>query len=90
MGEISELMLDGFMCEQCGEIIGDLETGEGQGFPGLCAACQAEAGDDDEVYSLPNKSKPIQCTDCQRRFKNDAAWLDHYRAKHNKNIPMGE
>ena len=39
MGEIAEMMLDGFMCEQCGEIIGDMETGEGQGFPGLCAGC---------------------------------------------------
>lgn len=88
MGEIAEMMLDGFMCEQCGEIIGDIESGEGQGFPCLCAACQADAGDD-EVYSLPNKAKPVQCTDCQRRFKNDAAWRDHYRVKHDKKSKAG-
>lgn len=39
-GEIAEMMLEGLMCEQCGEYMGD-DDGEGQGFPGLCGACEA-------------------------------------------------
>ena len=37
MGEIAEMMLDGTMCEQCGEFI-DTDNG----YPTLCAGC---AGD---------------------------------------------
>ena len=35
MGEIADAMLDGDMCEQCGELLGD-----GDGFPRLCRSCQ--------------------------------------------------
>lgn len=60
MGEVAEMMLEGFLCEGCGEVMGDMETGEGQGFPGLCAACQADVGDD-VVYSLPPpNSNPVR------------------------------
>ena len=31
MGEIAEMMLDGTLCEQCGEYIG-----EGEGYPRAC------------------------------------------------------
>jgi hypothetical protein len=37
MGEIADMMLDGTLCEQCGEYID-----EGDGFPRLCAACKAD------------------------------------------------
>ena len=37
MGEIADMMLDGTLCEQCGEFIDD----DG-GFPRLCASCEAE------------------------------------------------
>jgi hypothetical protein len=78
MGEIAEMMLDGFMCEQCGEIIGDIETGEGQGFPGLCAGCQAE-----QIGRVSKpKDKRFKCTDCNRRFSSEAARCDHIRDKH--------
>lgn len=40
MGEISDMMLDGTLCEVCGEFIDDDEGGE---FPRKCAACEAEA-----------------------------------------------
>lgn len=37
MGEISDMMLDGTLCEQCGEFIG-----KGGDFPQCCASCEAE------------------------------------------------
>ena len=37
MGEIAEMMLDGIMCETCGEIIDD---GEEAGHPRQCAGCR--------------------------------------------------
>jgi hypothetical protein len=50
MGEISEMMLDGTLCECCGVFLGEVnedprmdyeeEQFEPQGFPGLCSDCQ--------------------------------------------------
>jgi predicted amidophosphoribosyltransferase len=37
MGDIADMMLDGAMCEQCGE-----DMGLSEGYPRLCEACQAE------------------------------------------------
>jgi hypothetical protein len=34
MGEIAEMMLEGMLCEGCGEFLGD-----GDGFPARCASC---------------------------------------------------
>jgi hypothetical protein len=39
MGEISDMMLDGTLCEACGEFIDDDQGGE---FPRRCAACSQE------------------------------------------------
>lgn len=35
MGEISDMMLNGLLCEQCGEVI-DFEE---PGYPRLCESC---------------------------------------------------
>lgn len=37
MGEIADAMLNGDMCECCGEYLG-----EGDGFPRLCGSCKKE------------------------------------------------
>lgn len=34
MGEIADMMLEGSMCQQCGEYLGT-----GDGYPTLCTAC---------------------------------------------------
>jgi len=44
MGEFSELILEGVMCELCGTFI----TEDGPGHPQLCATCESEATYDDE------------------------------------------
>ena len=41
MGDIADMMLEGDMCEQCGEYLEG-----GNGFPRLCPACQAEEDED--------------------------------------------
>lgn len=38
MGEIAEMMLDGTLCQGCGEYMGG-----GLGFPGFCRACEPSA-----------------------------------------------
>lgn len=34
MGEIADMMIDGILCEECGEYIGDAV-----GYPRLCSGC---------------------------------------------------
>jgi len=49
MGEIAEMMLDGTLCECCGEFIG-----EGDGFPQYCSSeCSSGRG----VVAEPTKKK---------------------------------
>ena len=38
MGEIADMMLDGTICQGCGEWLCDGE--DGPGYPGFCAGCQ--------------------------------------------------
>ena len=39
MGDIADMMIEGAMCQQCGEIIGD---GIGDGYPVICEDCTAD------------------------------------------------
>lgn len=39
MGEIAELMLSGFYCEQCGSLI----DGDESGYPRKCKDCEQES-----------------------------------------------
>lgn len=54
MGEIADLMLEGCLCQVCGE-----DMGEGDGFPQTCAACLKDTGDDDAAgfQDLKDRSK---------------------------------
>ena len=40
MGEIAEMILDGTLCEGCGEVFGDFDS---PGFPRRCSACRPRA-----------------------------------------------
>ncbi len=40
MGEIADMMLEGAMCQWCGEFI----DGGGEGFPTICSGCQRQNG----------------------------------------------
>lgn len=37
MGDISEMMLEGTLCEECGAFI---EDGDGEGYPRKCEDCE--------------------------------------------------
>jgi hypothetical protein len=88
MGEIAEMMLEGGMCQWCGEI---LDSG---GYPQICAGCQAQYGVD-QLGEPRNKKSQKQgnkrhshrrdtpCPQCGRLVK--AVGLEqHQRANHGK------
>jgi hypothetical protein len=45
MGEISEMMLDGTLCQICGVYPDDDDAG---GYPRTCADCSEESDDDED------------------------------------------
>ena len=52
MGEIADAMLDGVLCQWCGEHIGN-----GEGFPGLCYGCTMEKEAADKLKKAKKKKK---------------------------------
>lgn len=57
MGEIADLMINGDICEQCGE-----ELGQGDGYARLCAACSQE-------NAKPQQPEKVACPKCGKRVK---------------------
>ena len=43
MGDIADAIIAGFLCQQCGEVVDDDETG----YPRTCAGCQDAEFDDE-------------------------------------------
>ena len=89
MGDIADMMLEGMLCQGCGEFLGD-----GDGYPVFCSSC---GGDADVVDHQPRKSKKHTpnpdapkvwgCTGCKKMFrkKNDAQ-AHCYATKHGEPI----
>ena len=78
MGEIADMMLDGTMCQGCGEFLGDA-----LGYPTYCAACSPEFPDAERVVKVTiDAGKPARCPDCDKRFVNGNALGMHWDAKH--------
>ncbi len=80
MGEIAEMMLDGTMCQWCGEFIDDP-----MGFPTVCAGCQQGEGVDQHGNKPEPAKRTMTCSEngCNRKFKTHDAYLQHWRVKHN-------
>ncbi|HEX3156727.1 MAG TPA: hypothetical protein VHV32_19010 [Candidatus Angelobacter sp.] len=76
MGEVAEMMLDGTLCQVCGELLGDA-----CGFPRTCKACKWE--DKIERQVRPK----ISCPTCGKKVK-EAGLADHQRDVH-ANAPSG-
>ena len=54
MGEIADMMLEGVLCELCGEYIDDdMEAG----FPRLCAGCKLSEEKEDRKRKKKKKKK---------------------------------
>lgn len=71
MGDIADMMLDGTLCQMCGEFMGS----EGDGFPIVCGGCQATQDVDEFGISLdeptPQKTKKpkVSCQICGKKVK---------------------
>lgn len=72
MGEISEMMLDGTLCEGCGVYM----AGGGDGVPQRCGACERDD-------SQPAPDARVACKTCKRIVKF-AGLADHMRDAHGK------
>lgn len=80
MGEIAEMMLDGTMCEGCGEFMNI--GGEPPGYPQRCAACGEEPDDSQPVNYKPKTVLCREHPNCERRFRTQEAATQHWIDKH--------
>ena len=91
MGEVAEMMLEGILCEGCGEYLGD-----GAGFPQRCAGCGGGAPLDTHSTSvryrraarhnrerreIAKDRKPFECR-CGKLFADSNALRQHAETKH--------
>lgn len=92
-GEIAEMMLDGLLCQGCGEFIGDYQSGEGRSYPGFCAGC---GGDQDAEPALQitkgqrrklsrQRGEPCACPMCGKHKSGDAL-RQHLKDAHGKEM----
>ena len=72
MGEIADMMLDGTMCQWCGEFLHGGE--DGPGYPGLCSACAREE-------RAARQAEKVKCPTCGKRVKS-VGLPDHQRDAH--------
>ena len=92
MGEIAEAMLNGELCEACGEYIGD-----GDGIPGYCSPqCARDRGADwwleangyqDAKPTKVEDQRPpkrFKCNVCGKGFRYDYALEQHREATGHK------
>ncbi len=73
MGDISEMMLDGTLCEGCGVVL----SGPAEGFPRYCSKECTPV----ELASAPVPAK-VSCPTCRKRVKANGL-ADHMRDAHN-------
>lgn len=75
MGEIAEMMLDGILCQGCGELL--LEEGDDvPGYPRSCAACARLQ----RALNSPPAPK-VMCPTCGKKVKA-VGLADHQRDAH--------
>lgn len=97
MGEIADMMLDGTMCQVCGEhnpdLLAHLEKhapGGGEckvpwdppGYPITCTGCGGDVMDSEPVNVKDPKT--VACPDpvCERKFRNRNAAAQHWVDAH--------
>ena len=73
MGEIAEMMIEGSICQYCGEFLG-----AGDGFATSCSSCDERDDMQGEVEEKPI----IECPSCNKTFKTAQGARQHYQAKH--------
>ncbi len=78
MGDIADLMLEGDMCETCGELL------EGMGFPQKCPSCLKEdkqEATNPQHHAMRGTAPKVQCPKCQK-WVAEAGLKQHTEAKH--------
>jgi hypothetical protein len=87
MGEVAEMMLDGTLCEGCGEFLG-----APVGYPRKCRDC-GRADGAGSFYS-PAAKKPkypkVACKVCGKMVKKGNGEKDHMRVVHNQGDKVNE
>lgn len=78
MGDIADMIIEGVLCQGCGEYMGD-----GNGYPQWCRACMKT---EDRKETLPGpkpgaKQKKVRCAHCNRRIA-EGGMQQHMRDKH--------
>lgn len=74
-GEYADMMLDGDMCEGCGEWMGS----PGEGFPRRCAACAQPPEPEPRRAVMPIR---FFCPVCGKKCGSVQGIHDHASAKH--------
>lgn len=73
MGEIADMMLDGTLCEGCGEYVG-----AATGYPVRCGACQNEG-----KPARKSAARKATCPNCGRKVK-EVGLAQHIRDAHGR------
>lgn len=73
MGDVADMMLDGTLCQGCGEFIGE-------DFPSYCGSCLS-IGDERAGQKAAQPAVKVECSVCQRRIK-PVGLKDHMRDAH--------
>ena len=88
-GEIAEMMLDGTMCQGCGEFMHG--GGDGPGFPGYCAGCRREDNRAPRFRKQPKNLAhhkvhvgPHQCDLCDRGYASEHSLAQHRHDSHGR------
>lgn len=91
MGEVAEMMLDGTLCETCGEYLG-----APTGYPRKCRNCGGDKGAGSFDFRDTRKVKPkgpkgnpprpgrVKCKHCNKMCKKGQGEKDHMRMVHPK------
>lgn len=76
MGEISEMILDGTLCQGCGAYLG-----EGDGYPANCPSCARDNAVRPNRRAACEPRQKATCPICKKRV-NVAGLKDHNRDVH--------
>lgn len=103
MGEYAEMMLEGIVCEGCGEFMG----GGSPGYPRRCRGCgpaitlvgalkrslvpnphaRKAARHNRERHEAAKTRKQFECGECRRLFRTSEGMQQHAKDKHERSVP---